>query len=555
MTRYTKAMEQRSRLPRLSVLPTWERLLSRFSAVGEASPTSLAAYLSLLGVLSDTRLTIERMLGRVCVALPKITQLDLAAILTLEENKLQVATASLSPRHLERLLQSKSLKREVQPRSSRSRISPPAALDNNRRIGFVVVEPLGEFEGKPALLLGASQTVIPTEEIKLVEMVSQLVKLRFTDQAAKRRAEHLNEQLSTLTQHLSDGMIILDATLKVTFWSRPLERLTGVPARLAESKSYDEVLQSETFELLSEPLQRAINDRRQSSFSADLEVITKRGQRRWFNFSGSVLRGRRESIEQIVIVVSDISHRKMLEQKKNEFISIATHEFRTPLTVIRGYLSLLNNHRKGLNERQRGYLDRATEASDRLVHLAEDLLQVVQIEQDRLQISQQRFELAKLLKKICRDFKVRAAQKGVSLTFSEPEFNTTVELDPMRTEQIFANLIDNALKYTLRGSVKVYFEQAFDRTFKADNLVVNIKDTGIGIPRENVAEIFEKFRRAHRLEQIREQGAGLGLFIVKSFTQKQGGRIEVRSRPGHGTLFSVTLPLAKMSVTARNKER
>ena len=282
-------------------------------------------------------------------------------------------------------------------------------------------------------------------------------------------------------------------------------------------------------------------------------ILSQDGDRRWVSSLVTIYKNRSGSFEQAVLVTRDISHKKSLEQKKNEFISIATHELRTPLTAIKGYLSLLERKSDNLTEKQKSYLSQATKASNRLGGLAEDLLRVTQIDQDRIQFKPQNIHLFSLLKKVVRDFKPKAITKGLTLSLTGSNLRDKVRLDQVRTEQIFANLIDNAIKYSNQGTIKVWLEINEDNQGLNPQLIVNIRDTGIGIDSRNIEEIFEKFHRSHRPEQSREQGAGLGLYIAKSFVEKQNGTITVKSRAGKGTHFTVTFLVEQTKRRRKNE--
>jgi two-component system phosphate regulon sensor histidine kinase PhoR len=148
-----------------------------------------------------------------------------------------------------------------------------------------------------------------------------------------------------------------------------------------------------------------------------------------------------------------------------------------------------------------------------------------------------------VIKKVCNDFANKATQKNLDINLIAPTEDIFIAADRIRIEQIFANLIDNALKYTKKGGVTISVETSLEDGAKL--VTVKIKDTGVGIDQKDIASIFEKFHRTRTAVTTRESGVGLGLYIVKSFIEKLGGSITVQSKLGRGSTFIVTFPVLK----------
>ncbi|MEX0594604.1 MAG: PAS domain-containing sensor histidine kinase, partial [Patescibacteria group bacterium] len=337
-----------------------------------------------------------------------------------------------------------------------------------------------------------------------------------------------------------EGLVLFSKDLAVKIWNRPLQRITGYSPKEAIGKNYQEIIRVlDKSDWLSN-ITSSYKDSDQSGFIFDGKILTKAKQTKWISVSGSLLRDGSGEIEQAIALVRDISKEKALEQRKNEFISIATHELRTPITAIKGYLSLLQSHAEQLSDKQKMYLNNAYSATERLVGLAEDLLQVIRLDEDRMKFNLQVVQLTKIVEKVSIDFSEKARRKGLEFQLTLPPFDTTIVADPIRLEQVFANLIDNAIKYTTKGSISIAFEHFSEKVTKEDKVTVVIKDTGIGIDSKDLDGVFEKFNRSDRAANMREPGAGLGLYIVKSFIEKQQGKIALKSRPRKGSTFAVT---------------
>lgn len=544
MSRYTKSMPESRRFVRLPTLPSWEKLLSRLYVLPDVAVDRNALRLELLGLISNESVSLAQLYSRLCVFLPRISGCEGAIIGSLGEDGFEIFASNLSPKKTQFFIESKTIQKLAKPEHYYFNKRAPGSMEIDQKLvtNFHILS-VGSSHGRQLYLLCVSTRAISGDSSRVLEVIKQVLGLRLNLQSSNQNLRQQETKMATLTQQLGEGMAVLGSDLRITLWNRALQRLTGFKTKDALGQPINELLlradQVDWFELIAEQAK----NRGPGHSSADFEITTKDGDRRWISCLASIYKNDAGVLEQIVLVARDISHSKTLEQKKNEFISIATHELRTPLTAIKGYLSLLERKNSNLTEKQISYLAQATKASNRLVGLAEDLLKVVQIEQDRIQFKPQVVHVLPLIKKIVRDFKPKAQSKGVTLSLSKPIGSDALRLDPERTEQIFSNLIDNAIKYTQQGTVKISFEEVGERNDQKRHLVVNIRDTGIGIGLKSIEEVFEKFHRAHRPEQSKEQGAGLGLYIVKSFVEKQRGTITVKSRVGKGTHFAVSFPL------------
>lgn len=232
---------------------------------------------------------------------------------------------------------------------------------------------------------------------------------------------------------------------------------------------------------------------------------------------------------------------KEVDQMKDEFISIASHELRTPLTIAKGYLSMVSEGTWGKieNKEMEDGLNRASKAIERLGSLVEDLLNVSRIEQGRLQVEIKEIEIEPILEDITSQFKLQAEEKKLLLEYASTGGKLPkVSADPERLKQVFVNLIGNAVKYTIEGSVKVVAE------VKKDMLEIKIVDTGVGMSAEDQKHLFEKFYRIQNEKTQKIVGTGLGLWITKQIIELMKGKISIESMEGVGTRVAVSLKLA-----------
>ena len=248
-----------------------------------------------------------------------------------------------------------------------------------------------------------------------------------------------------------------------------------------------------------------------------------------------------------IITFRNITKELAEESEHTEFISTASHEMRTPVATIDGYLSLaLNPQTATIDERARGYLDAAEKASKHLGKLFQDLLDTTKLDDGRIRPNLVPAEIKSLVEQIVNDHAMKAKEKNLAYTFGatdskskdrrlEQVLYSSVDVDFMR--EIMDNLIDNAIKYTPSGG-SIYINVLGD----GDRVLINVTDTGMGISSEDLQHIFQKFYRADNSDTREIGGTGLGLYLVKQRVEAMGGRVWAESAFGEGTTFYVSLP-------------
>jgi PAS domain S-box-containing protein len=347
------------------------------------------------------------------------------------------------------------------------------------------------------------------------------------EQALKERG-----RWEAVVHHSGEGIATIDRSGQILYWNPALERITGYTASEVLGRLLHEVFPEEE-------LGKVMRYERESEF--EVPITTRSREERWVSVTSSVVREdwtAEQTVRNIIIMIRDITRLKEIETKKSEFVSIASHELRTPLTAIKGYLSMLLGEDAGeLSEQQLKFLDRIYRSTDRLVNLVEDLLSVSRIEENRLATRTRAVDLGEVLEGLWHELDYRAAEKEVEIELASASL-PPVLADPGHLRQILFNLIDNAIKYTpSKGKVQVSFQR------RKGNLLVHVTDTGVGIPQDQMAKLFEKFERVNNPLSVRAGGSGLGLFITKSLIERQGGNIWVRSAPRAGSTFSFSLPI------------
>lgn len=229
-----------------------------------------------------------------------------------------------------------------------------------------------------------------------------------------------------------------------------------------------------------------------------------------------------------------------LDKAKSEFLSIASHQLYTPLTAIKGYLSMLQEGDYGkVNAKQQPVMEILYQSSERLIELIKNLLDVSRIESGRLELTLQSVDLAQMAQEIVTELTPNAMKKNLKLTFTkEKEELPHVVADAQRIRQVVLNVVDNAVKYTNSGTVEVSLRQ------ENQSLVFAVKDTGKGVSEEDIGRLFIKFSRVGGSEKYHTDGSGLGLYVARKICREHHGDIWAESPGlGKGSTFAVRLPI------------
>lgn len=231
-----------------------------------------------------------------------------------------------------------------------------------------------------------------------------------------------------------------------------------------------------------------------------------------------------------------LEHEREVNKSKNEFVTIASHYLRTPLTTIKGYLGLLLQDSLTSVERQI-YLTKTNNEQKRLSSLVEDLITISTLEKGGLKLFKRTVSLSSLLKKVTDDFASQAKEKKLYLKMDSSPKIEDVKVDSQKLLQAISNLVSNAIKFTSVGGVTMKVKK------KGSGVKICVLDTGIGIGPEELPRIFEKFHRGTSITTFNYEGSGLGLYITKLIVETHGGEIKVSSELGKGSEFCIYLPI------------
>jgi signal transduction histidine kinase len=231
-----------------------------------------------------------------------------------------------------------------------------------------------------------------------------------------------------------------------------------------------------------------------------------------------------------------------LSKAKSEFISIASHQLRTPLTAIKGYISMLIEGTYGAVPKiAKKPLENVYESNERLINLVNNLLDISRIEAGRMEFEPEEAQIEDIIESVVAELKITADQKKLYLKYDKPaQFLPKLLLDKDKIRQVFLNLINNSIKYTNQGGITIKIK---NQTDIKNTILITISDTGEGMTKEDLAKLFESFSRGSVGVQLSAEGAGLGLYIARKFVEMHKGKIWAESEgKGKGSTFYVELP-------------
>jgi two-component system, OmpR family, sensor histidine kinase VicK len=368
------------------------------------------------------------------------------------------------------------------------------------------------------------------------------------------------QQSEIMIQSIADGIIMITTEGKITLinpaasamteW--PINEATGVDAQLVVKIQRED---SSDIQDDENPFIQILKD--QKRISQALQLVGRQGKKMIISLvvSPVIIPGENTFIG-AVAVMRDISEERAAEKQRAEFISTASHEMRTPVAAIEGYLALaLNDKVSTIDSRARSYLDKAHASTQHLGKLFQDLLTSSKAEDGRLTSHPGVVEMGTFMQQLTDDLKFAAEKKGLLAEFviggADDTIDATtkdataqrlikplyyVQVDPDRMREVITNLFDNACKYTDSGKISIGL------TGNVEVVQVYIRDTGAGIPAEDIPHLFQKFYRVDNSATRTIGGTGLGLFICRKIVELYHGRIWVESAVGKGSTFFINLP-------------
>lgn len=400
---------------------------------------------------------------------------------------------------------------------------------------------LGTVGGFPLFLAG----------VFLIIVIAIVVSVIFTARSrAEKRAAQLVKQLDAVREKLSEaekighfGSFTWDFIDPASsFWSEEMYDLFGLVPRmkLPTIENVLQVVHPDDLPATKTEWQKASTQ--PGSFSFVFRALLPSKEIRHIRVAGKMLMAGKERPRRMQGVAHDITREVQVDRAKSEFVSLASHQLKTPLTSIRWLSEALTGGMVGpLSPDQVDYVNKIHESNQRMLGMVNDLLNVSRIEMETLGLHIEDVDVHELAQSVLDEQHNAADMKHIAITLAAVGELPHIQADKGLARMILQNLISNAIKYTpANGSVDVELSIA---EAKREVLFVRVTDTGIGIPKAEQAHMFEKLRRASNAQAIEPDGTGLGLYVVKTVIDRIGGGITFESTEGKGTTFYVSLPL------------
>ncbi len=375
-------------------------------------------------------------------------------------------------------------------------------------------------------------------------------------QEERSRAESLASDLEKFKIALdgtSDHVVITDPNGIALYANAGLERITGFSPEeiLGKKVGTKELWGGNMTQEFYEHLWHVIKIEKKP-FVAEITNKRKDGTSYQALSSISPIVNKQGVLEFFVGIERDITREKEIDSAKTEFVSLASHQLRTPLSAINWYTEMLLSEDAGpITDTQREYLNEVSHGSRRMVELVNALLNVSRIELGTFAVQPEPTDVVELARDVLNELKPKISEKKLFIEEKFSEHLPKVLVDPKLTRIVFQNLLTNAVKYTPEeGKISVSIALGEDGKM----FTISVSDTGYGIPAEDRPRIFTKLFRASNIREKETDGTGLGLYIVKSIAEHSGGTVTFTSKEGKGTTFTLMLPVSGMRPQEGNKQ-
>jgi two-component system phosphate regulon sensor histidine kinase PhoR len=373
--------------------------------------------------------------------------------------------------------------------------------------------------------------IYPSDELaglsKIMEEIVGQLRMKIAEVSEDK------EYLQTVLKGMMEGVLVVDERKRIKMMNEALRSLLSVPSDIAGRTPLEVIRNAD----LESTIQRVLQSGESGAFEMEVPVLGGKILEVNVVAISTASEGRNGKVLGAIAVFHDITRLKRLERMRQDFVANVSHELRTPLTTIKGYAeTLLDGALK--EEVAFQFVQVIDRHADRLTRIVEDLLTLSKIESKEFRLKPERLLASELIQAALDVVKEEADRKRISISWSEFAPSLSIVGDRKGLEQVLINLLDNAIKYGReKGSIKIWFNENPN-----GEIQVSVQDDGIGIPKEDLPRIFERFYRVDKGRSKELGGTGLGLSIVKHIIQAHGGMIWAESQMGNGSTFHFTLP-------------
>mgnify|MGYP003973457561 FL=1 len=355
------------------------------------------------------------------------------------------------------------------------------------------------------------------------------------------------EKLQKVIAGVKEGVIIADINQNISLMNKSAEEITGYGFVDAMGKPVATILK-----VMDEDKEVSVDtycpvggiDMEGIVFSQDkLKVVSKTADMKIINLTSQKMKQGSEIGLGCIITMEDTFGENELERMKLDFVSMSVHVLRTPISILKGYLSFLNRDEtlSKMDDMERQYVQNSIVSVDDLVELVENLLDLTEVQNSGFKVTPKPLDLDKAVQNVVLELKEAADHKDIKMIYAPSLYELPlVSADATRLKIVLRNLIGDVIAFTTKGHVKIEVAKEGEGFVK-----VAVTDTGKGIPEKNISRLFEKFYRVKEALEM-EMGSGLGLYISKKIIDGHGGKIWAESKEGVGSTFSFTLPISKL---------
>ncbi|HNP74878.1 MAG TPA: PAS domain-containing sensor histidine kinase [bacterium] len=368
-----------------------------------------------------------------------------------------------------------------------------------------------------------------------------------------RKNKKIDQEIFPLIlENISDCIVVTDQEGMILYANRALEKTTGFKVKevLGKKAGSNQLWGGLMDKKFYEHLWQTVKVRK-IAFAAELENKRKNGEKYDALLRISPVLDTTRRIKYFISVEKDITQEKAIDRSKTEFVSLASHQLRTPLSAINWYAEMmLNGDIGGVNKELKEYLKEIYDGNQRMIELVNDLLNVSRVDLGTIEINIEKVDVVELAEDVLGDLAPKIKLKNVKLIKDYDARLKPIKSDAKFLRIIFQNLLSNAVKYN-RDQGKVYLTIAQ----KGLKLFIEIRDTGMGIPQHQQHKIFTRLFRADNAKEKVTEGSGLGLYLIKLAVEKGGGKIWFDSQEGKGTAFFIELPIDGWAKAAKKQEK
>lgn len=364
--------------------------------------------------------------------------------------------------------------------------------------------------------------------------------LEDTDESRKEAVNERNKTMAII-ENLTDGILLLNKKNEVEIISPPVVDFFGKEKKEIIGRDIVELLTGEELKNLKELLIDEGKNKIKPAYRQEVSIGSKLDLEATTVFLNDEVEERG-----VLIIFHNVTRDKLVERMKTEFVSIAAHQLRTPLSAIKWTLRMVLDGDVGeISKEQKELLEKTYISNERMISLINDLLNVSRIEEGRFLYKQGSGKLEEAVKAVIDDSQELLKMRKMNLSVDIPENLPRVDIDKEKMELAVQNLLENAVKYTPEGgSIHISLEK------HGTEIVFKIQDTGVGIPESEHERIFTKFFRGDNVIKMETEGSGLGLYTTRNIINAHRGKIWFESKEGKGTIFYFSLPFAKQALTS-----